>query len=310
MVFDGSKPWHGLGFDINNQATAEQMMRAAKCDWSVSLRPLYYTINGRQFESGRYSVVRDLDGKILDCVTSTFRPMQNLEMFEFFKAFAAAGDMEIQTAGSFDDGKFIWALAKCRGAFTVGKFDEIVPHVLIISPHVRGTAVLLRYTPIRVGCWNTIPLPLGLPLTVKAREDSFSMPHTKDLAKQLTVAAQTTKLVALRNNEFKAAAYRLMRSKADPSRVHDYFMRVSNERRAVLGKTPSMVAKFKEALEYAPGQRLATAKGTWWGALHAVTYIIDHEHGRNRQTALKNAWLFRNYRIKRNALLLALGEVK
>jgi hypothetical protein len=35
----------------------------------------------------------------------------------------------------------------------------------------------------------------------------------------------------------------------------------------------------RRSLEESPGAQLKSAKGTWWGALNAVTFIEDHQRG-------------------------------
>ena len=71
-------------------------------------------------------------------------------------------------------------------------------------------------------------------------------------------------------------------------------------------KEPRILSKFREALTYAPGQQLPTALGTYWGAYNAVSYTIDHSLGRNRDTALRNAWMGHQASVKRRAFSLAL----
>jgi hypothetical protein len=51
---------------------------------------------------------------------------------------------------------------------------------------------------------------------------------------------------------------------------------------------------------------LPSAKGTWWGALQAVTYAVDHEVGKDPNTALKNIWLGNYAQVKREAVTIAL----
>jgi hypothetical protein len=71
-----------------------------------------------------------------------------------------------------------------------------------------------------------------------------------------------------------------------------------------------MLNKFNEALECAPGQDFKSCKGTLWGALNAVTYVIDHEMGRTRDNGLTYAWFGYTGDIKRKAFEIALELVK
>jgi phage/plasmid-like protein (TIGR03299 family) len=289
--------------------TPEQMMRAAKCDWPVVMRPNTFKGGGVDRDAKSYTLVRETDWAVLSTVSEHYKPVQNAEVFDFFKKFTASGKMVMETAGSLDGGKYVWALAKCKGDFRLGKNDEVKPYLLIVSPHVRGAAVVMKYTAIRVVCWNTMTMALGASLR-HSESGTFRMPHTKRFAEQIKYAEQALGLTTAANDEFKEAAEHLAKVRVDTSKVYEYFGHLLNPTGAELKRTPVMLPKFKDALERAPGQQLATAKGTWWGALNAVTYVIDHDIGKDRQTALKNAWLANMARLKSRALALALEEAK
>ena len=62
-----------------------------------------------------------------------------------------------------------------------------------------------------------------------------------------------------------------------------------------------------EAFSQAPGQELQSANMTAWGLLNAVTYIIDHHLGTNRDSRLRQAWFGPNAKLKKRALDLALS---
>jgi len=55
-----------------------------------------------------------------------------------------------------------------------------------------------------------------------------------------------------------------------------------------------------EVVETQPGAEYG--KGTWWQAFNAVTYLCDHEFGRNQDTRLQSAWFGANKDRKNQAL--------
>jgi hypothetical protein len=55
-----------------------------------------------------------------------------------------------------------------------------------------------------------------------------------------------------------------------------------------------------EIVETQPGAEFG--KGTWWQAFNSVTYLTDHELGRNADTRLQSAWLGINKDRKNMAL--------
>ena len=71
-----------------------------------------------------------------------------------------------------------------------------------------------------------------------------------------------------------------------------------------LNKFPSLVV---DALEHSPGANLKSAKGTWWGALNAVTYVEDHlRESQTAGNALHSAWFGAAANRKSKALELAI----
>lgn len=305
MAFAGDVPWHGLGFPVKDTLTPDQMMRAAKCDWTVSKKPIKFANNGHDHEvDGSYALIRDTDNRVMSLVGDKYKPVQNSEMFDFFKKFTKAGHMKMETAGSLWDGKFVWALARIGKDFKVLGKDDVQSYLLILSPHALGYALVMQYTPIRVVCWNTLNFALGASL--KGGKGAFRMPHIRSFADNVSRAEQALGLAVKQNDEFKDAATFLAKAKAKPFDVVEYFYRVLDVNKEDIKKEPVALPKFQAALERAPGQQLITAKGTWWGALNAVTYVLDHGEAKERQTGLKNAWLGNYANIKRRALSLAL----
>jgi hypothetical protein len=71
-----------------------------------------------------------------------------------------------------------------------------------------------------------------------------------------------------------------------------------------------MLPKMRLALTNSPGATMATAAGTWWGALNSVTYVVDHELGRDQSASLRTAWLGQKAGLKRRAVELALDYAK
>ena len=58
-----------------------------------------------------------------------------------------------------------------------------------------------------------------------------------------------------------------------------------------------------EAIETSPGAGLKSARGTWWGALNGVTYVVDHQgRGNSRDNTLHSAWFGSGANRKTKAL--------
>ncbi len=309
MAWTNQRPWHGLGTEVKDTLTPLQMVKAAEIDWTVSKREMFLE-DGVKVPN-KYALCRDSDNQFLSVVGETWKPVQNVDAIDFFTKFVHEGSMTMETVGSLYTGRYIWGLARVKD-FTLGKADEIMCFLLLFQPHIHGKAMVIQFTPVRVVCWNTLNLALGAGL--KGGESAFRMPHSREFNDEVKLAAEDALGLATEQvDEFQAAAKHLVAKKAKPEVVEEYFCEVlkfdpekANKKKDGEVREPRMLPKFRAALEYAPGMDMPTAKGTMWGALNAVTYIVDHETGRERDTALRNAWLGHTAAIKRRAFDLAL----
>ena len=125
MAYAGETPWHGLGTKVPADLTPAQMLEAAGLNWTVEKVPAFAKVGGKQVAIGQSALVRSMDDSILDVVSDDWNPVQNEEAFDFFNEFVAAGDMEMHTAGSLQDGKIVWGLAKVKESFELFKGDQI-----------------------------------------------------------------------------------------------------------------------------------------------------------------------------------------
>lgn len=316
MAFAGQVPWHGLGNPVKDNLTPAQICKAAGIDWTVSKQPIMVQSTGKVIED-EYALMRDTDGQVLSIVGSVYKPVQNEQAMDFFKKFVAAGHMKMETAGSLWDGRYVWSLARVGKDFKIGKTDEVRGYILLASPHVKGKALVIMHTMVRVVCWNTITQALGA--NMKGGPGAFRMPHTIEFNEHVKKQAELALGIATEQTEhFREAAILLSKAKVTDQVATEFFCEVlkfdptkAEKKKDGEMKVPRMLPKFQEALQTGPGADLAGTRGTLWGAFNAVTHVIDHESGRKeRSTALKNVWLGHLADVKRNAWDLALERAK
>jgi phage/plasmid-like protein (TIGR03299 family) len=319
------RPWHGEGVPVSDDMTTEQMLKAAGLDWTVSKRPLYFpkNVDGKKvmrIVPDEFALVRDSDESVLDTVGAIFNPVQNHEILDFFRRYVEAGDMTLETAGSLRGGRFIWALAKLHTDFTVGKSDTSVGYVLLSQPHLFGHSLGACLTAVRVVCQNTLQAAIGTQedgATLKGF-NNFRMTHARVFDDKVRAEAETA--LGLMQDKMKAyghTAQFLSETSASEAETINYFrdvLRIEQPKddteaarlEAEENENRNM-KRLREALISAPGQDIA--KGTWWAALNATTYFVDHQMGRD-ENRLYNAWYGRGRPIKDRALNLAVEYAK
>ena len=299
MAYAGEVPWHGLGVSVSNDLTPQQMQQKAGLDWKVEKQDLV-TASGAKVD-GKQALVRTSDNKVLDVIGKGWNPVQNDEAFDFFSEYVLAGDMEMNTAGSLRDGNMVWALAKVKDSFTILGEDQVDSYLLFSNPHQYGKAIDVRFTPIRVVCNNTLSLSLGQQV-----EKSVSLNHrtqfNPDSVKEtLGIASEKFQL-------YKETAEFLSTKRFTVESLVQYYNEVFP--RTYQGKKEITVKDFTdlssngqkafEVLDTQPGAEFG--QGTWWQALNSVTYLTDHQLGREADTRLTSAWFGANQSRKVKAV--------
>lgn len=293
MAYAGETPWHGLGVPVGNDLSAENMMIAAGCNWNVGKfdNICYVTQPGAgpvKVKTGEQSLIRLSDNKVLSpSVGPGWEPVQNSEAFDFFREFVERGDMEMHTAGSLQDGKIVWALAKVDESFTIGDGDKVESFLLFSNSHMFGRSMVIDFTPIRVVCNNTLTMALASKSANRVTV-SHRVKFDADRVKALMGIAHE------RLDAYHAGAEALSTAKASADDLATYFGKVFplTSAKNVRGKTLSANAERALMLNGNPMQPGAgMSPGTWWEAFNTVTFMADHELARNNDTRLFNSWL-------------------
>lgn len=301
MAYVGSTPWHGLGVRLNEDATPEEMMKAAGLDWRVRELSSFVEmkIDGKKkrIPTGMKGLVRETDGRVLTQVGKNWNPVQNEEAFNFFEEYVTAGNMKMHTAGSLADGQIVWALAKVDDDFTLFNGDTVESYLLFSNPHQYGKTIDIRFTPIRVVCNNTLTLSLS-----QSAKNEVKLNH-----RQAFDAEEVKELLGIAH--FKMDKYKEMATFLGSKRTTDDTMKAYFGELMGMSKTKEdeLSRTAKRAMELVQEQPGANyAEGSWWSAFNAVTYMTDHELGRAADTRMQSAWYGNNRKLKLKALDLAL----
>ena len=333
MAYAGEVPWHGLGVKVEDNLTPDEMLVAAGLDWTVSKRHLF-THSEPSVDNSKevipvndyYVLVRDSDNKTFGPCGPKFVPSQNADAFKFFEKVTSVGDMSMDTAGALKGGEQVWGLAKINDGFTLPGDDRVLGYLLVSVSHKWGKANEIRFTPIRVVCNNTLTYALA-----DKTRPSFKMPHLTALdADVFKSAEEALGIAGDRMKDFKESAEFLSSKNYTSQNVVSYISELfqpelleqqknieqMSDIKAIATRQ-SMVDEFKrvpamvhQALEEQPGANLKSSKGTWWGAANAVTFIVDHKWGHDRDAALHNAWFGGRASLKQKAISKALEYAK
>ncbi len=206
------KPWHGLGTIVMEAPTSADALRLAGLDWEVAQEPIY--TGSDEVVKGYKANVRSSDRKVLGVVSDRYRIVQNVDAFSFTDELLGQG-VRYETAGSLQEGKKVWLLARLPKECVVAG-EKISPYLVFSNTHDGSGSVKVAVTPIRVVCNNTLNLALD---TAKR---SFSMVHTGNVHDKIQEAKNTLfmaeEYLEYLNIEFE----QLRRQKITDAQVKEY----------------------------------------------------------------------------------------
>ena len=292
MAYAGDVPWHGLGTKVDDTITVDEMVKKAGLDWGVETRPIFDQ-NGEEIE-GHFAITRDTDNKVFDICGNRYVPVQNSEAFEFFTEFVERGDAKMETAGSLRDGKYVWGLANLGETFKLPGNDEVKGYILVGCPHEQGKALMIKFTPIRVVCNNTLTMALRDPGSRSKR--GVTMPEVRRSHRSVFDEAALNEAKAALGiardqfHEFEEIASTLksmkMREEDHIEVLAPIFAPKQDIKEIRAGKRTPRLEAILDAMHKAPGADPDTA----WGTLNAVTYWADHVAARTTDKRLQNSW--------------------
>lgn len=268
MFYVREKPWHGLGVRVEEALSSKKALEISGLNWRVIQKPIYTSDSGLipSFKAN----IRESDNKILGVVTDRYKIVQNNEAFAFTDSLIGEG-CKYETAGSLQDGKKVWLLARLPEKYQILD-DEITPYMVFSNSHDGSGAIKIAMTPIRVVCNNTLNLALSEAKRI------WSAVHTGNIKSKLDEAMKTLLLGEYYMKKLDYEANFLNRKKINDDKVIEFI----NE----LIPLPDNASKLQEKninrlrddmkLRYFDAPDLTCLPKTPWRFINAVSDFATH----------------------------------
>jgi phage/plasmid-like protein (TIGR03299 family) len=302
MMWTGKTPWHGLGKELATPpASGREALVAAGLDWDVELKDLRLTESNTAVT--HKAVVRADRNEVLGVVGPGYRPYQNSQMAKLYDPLIQDGTVSIETAGSLQDGKRVWMLGRLKGDMDItGTGDIVRKYLMLAHGHDGSLAVRFGFTPIRVVCANTLSAAIGddKSTLIKCLHTTNLDNNLKTLRNAMVAADETFELTAEEYRKLAARGVSRVELKEYCRIIHE----IDKETDANPW-TSQQRAKVRETQASAV-EGTGNDGRTWWAAYNGATEWLCHQHGRNQETRLNNAWLGGGPAWNAKALELAL----
>ncbi|WP_369053201.1 DUF932 domain-containing protein [Burkholderia gladioli] len=307
MAYAGAEPWHGLGNKLAPNQPIELWAERAGMNWRIEEAEVRFVAAGNRSLGSIHAfpeqkVLYRSDTKApLSVVSARYQVVQPSEILEFYRDLTEVGGFQLETAGVLKEGRKLWALARTGQSATLKGKDEVNGYLLLATACDGTLATTAQFTSIRVVCNNTLQIALG------DSASAVKVPHRSQfdaqaVKRQLGIAISSW-------DAFMARTKALAERKVSDSAVETFL------RRVLTYSTPNLVDRDALAVNeraikavgqlYAgrgKGADLASASGTAWGVLNAVTEYVDHHRrARSEDHRRDAAWFGQGATIKQRA---------
>lgn len=284
MFYVRETPWHKLGTRVDEALTSKEALVAAGLDWNV-IQKNVMTDYCNIIEGFRANI-RESDGKVLGVVSDRYKIVQNIDAFTFTDSLIEHG-VTYETAGSLQEGKRIWLLAKLPDSYRLAD-EKVEPYIVFSNSHDGTGAIKAAMTPVRVVCQNTLNLALSDAKRI------WSTVHTGDIMMKLDEARHTLLQAGLYMGKLQREAEMLSLIRLTDRKVMQY----TNELLPIRDDATELQKKNTERMRdgllrrYYEAPDLTILPKNGWRFINAVSDFATHtEPLRRTQKYQENLFL-------------------
>ena len=286
-----TSPWRTIGKTLLQNATSDpaQAIVQAGLNWSVERVDLRCADTLDPVPD--FAAIRRSDtSALLGVVDPDYTPLQNSQMFGFFTDLANAGPdgkevpFPIETAGSFQGGKTVWALAHLPDLGIRLGDDEAKTYLLISNGHTGNKLLTVAPTTIRVICQNTLTMAEAQAKENRRRpglSGGFTVRHTPGMLEAIDEIREAY-VATLANHKATKGAWKHLAGVPLTKSLEDRF------KTTVFGKAgpdesdrAQTIRKNRDerlaAILASPTSQVRGTKDTAFSLLHAVVEWVDHD---------------------------------
>ena len=313
-------PWHKEGVAINGRFDADVALEKGGIDFEVVLQDIQ-TAGGTAIPNHQ-AVVRTDTNTVLGVAGGKYAALQNREAAAFFNPLMSDNKAIFETAGSLDEGRTIWLLAKLDAdPLRVIADDVIEKYLLFTNNHTGMSAAKARFTPIRVVCANT----LGWAMERGVRQE-VAVKHVGDVADRVKFAGEILAKAGKFYNELEEGYQAMAKVSLNSKQIFTYIkeslrpykaaaadeeVQAPEEQEQDSARLKTEIDNVLYLIENGRGSDIKGVRGTLWGAYNAITEYVDH-YKSNTSRLSSTAYLMNGVGklIKKKAITIATDHIK
>lgn len=284
MFYTGEKPWHGLGVELPNLATAAEAIEAANLNWNVEVRPVFMrTVDDFGFPEyvevpeSAGTIRTDINKPLSSRVSLKYKPIQNVEAFSFMDNVTQdPNGPKYVTAGSLRGGARVWALAKLPDFIEITN-EDIVEEYLLMSTSHDGTRMFnVMWTPVRVVCNNT----LSVALHNANKENTVRIRHLGDISHKVQEAQNVLGIARANHLQFSELTTKMVNTAPTEEQIEKVMVslfKTKDDVTTIDKLAPQSQTAIDDILRLArEGRGNVPVAGTAWALYNGITEWSDH----------------------------------
>jgi phage/plasmid-like protein (TIGR03299 family) len=302
--------WHRKGHEIPEVATLKDAQRLAGHDFTVKLVDV--TAGGILLDD-RFGVQRTDTKAILGLVGSKYEVVQPDDVYDVIRPVIGENAGVLDCGGLLGNrGQKMWLLAKFPQEFYVpGVANDVIQNYLLILTSFDGsTKVVLRSTPVRVVCANTLDLAFR---TLSPMQ--IEIAHLPGAQEQLKLAHRAMGLMTTHAEYLQETAGALAKIQMGATQVRNFLRKLLPSAPEERGEDAAAITlKKRDRIELLfldlDRNNLPGMRGTAWALFNAVVEWADHERPTSeRVDELNRLWMGATYDIKAEAARLLIKQL-
>ena len=306
----GEPAWHKLGTVLDKPATAKEAIMCAGLDYKVQTQKVCLK-SGKEIQN-KIATVREDTQDVFSVQSESYKPIQNIEAFNFFDSIAGENKAIYHSAGALGKGERIWIMVKLPDDIIIKNVDNIEKYLLLSNSHDGKSSLRMHFTPIRVVCQNTLNASMN-----SASNEQVRLRHTGNIQNKIQQARKALGLALSYYEEFSSVATKMAEASLNAGKANMYFDKVLG----IDGKNPE--AEISTKKQNIKGEIVSLFEGsgkgldekeirrTAWTAYNSIVEYVDYHRvttgGDNKR--LNNIWFGGGANIKKRAFSDAMALV-
>ena len=314
MAYVGAKPWHKLGQQVRPDASLEEWRTAAHLDWHIARSPAVYEVpDGGEFVNGYFVpktklkqkndchiLWRSDTGDSLSHVSNRYKIVQPSTIVATYRSLVEDQGYQMETLGSLDGGRKIWALARTNRSAEILPGDNVDSYLLLATSCDFSLPTTGMFTSVRVVCNNTLTAALN-----QGEKNVFKVRHNTEfdfhkMRAELNIGKDVF--------EPQIEQMRALTKESMSANAADDFLSKLLSTAASHGDV-AQTKGYKTIMELfthaAIGSDIKGVSGTRWAMLNAVTEYVDHKsRARSDEKRFSNAQFGEGAKLKDQAFAM------